>query len=339
MRHRLLLASGALLLVTACGASGDSEGATTTTKAEAAPTTGVAKSTTTEPDEIDGAQEFQAMVEDMDAAIDAEAIARDGAAAENDLATALAGISDLRDELFDFDGDLRDLGVDDAAVESVNAVLEADGAYIELLDEYNGITEISRYNELLDKEPDVRDGWEKAVNEAAEELGVDGVEAGLAGEEPAGDDGGSTTPDNAGLEAGETITSTTASMEVPEGFTGTNDGPMGMVGPNGATLGLFTVSGEAGEDLSDVAKDFVEGAADKNGYEITGGPEDTPVGDYEGVAYYYDYGDGTVAYDIFFEAEDGAGTRFHVLTLEASEDDAEELVAAVNKVLSTITIG
>lgn len=351
MRNRLFVAASALVLVTGCGASGGSDGATTTTKAKAATTTEVAETTTTEPDEIEGAEEFQALVEGIDASIDSEAAARDEAAAENDLDTALLGISDLRDVLYEFDGDLRDLDVADDAVESINAVLEANGEYIAVLDDFNGITEIPEYNDTLDREAEVRDAWEEAVNDAAKELDVDGIEEGLAesgstgGDDPA-EPGGSGGPsdeeiianreDNQGVEAGETITSTDASMTVPEGFTGTQEGPLTMSGPNGAQLGLYSVSGEEGEDLAAIAKDYVEGAADKNGYKITGGPEDTPVGDFEGVAYYYEYDDGRVAYDVFFEAPDSAGNQFHVLNLTASAEDAEELVAAVTEVLDTI---
>ncbi|HEX2576100.1 MAG TPA: hypothetical protein VHK88_07105, partial [Aquihabitans sp.] len=352
------------VLLAACGSSGgDGDAAATTTTeaaaaAQAAPSTTEAEEATTDADagaeaeaDVDAdeaGEDYQALVEDMDATIDDESSARDAAAAENDLDAAIEGIGELRDKLFAFDEELRDLEVPDDAVEAINAVLEADGAYIEVLDEYAAITEISEYNELLDPEEGARDDWEDAVNAAAEELDVDGVEEGLNGEGQGGVTEGDGTEDegaeeetdvasNEGVSAGETISSGSWSMEVPEGFTGSEvGGILSMTGPNDSVLGLYTVTPQGGATtLEDVAKNSIEGGAAKNGYEITGGPETAQVGSYEGVSYYYVYDGGTAGIDIYFQADDG---DFYLVSLDGADTDMEVLSTALAEVLPTVAM-
>ena len=65
---------------------------------------------------------------------------------------------------------------------------------------------------------------------------------------------------------------------------------------DGTIVGDRTLHGFGEPDLDTldaVAKESAEGAAEKNGYEIVGGPEDLEVGDYEAVGYAYEDDEGT----------------------------------------------
>ena len=321
------------VLLAGCGGSGGgseaSDAPTTTTKAEAAATT-----TTTEVDLSEVGDEYQALIEKADGAIDDEIVTRDDFASQNDLSGGIDSTRDLRNELFDFDAAVRKLDVPEDQAGAVNDVLTETGSYIAVLDDYLGITEIADYNTQLDDEADARTAWYEAVNALADELEVDGIDNEVDG---AGDTTTTTSTDDE-VEAGDTVETTTASMEVPEGFTATAAASIQMTDEDGATIGLYGLYPDEADSLSQVAKTSAEGAAEKNGYEIVGGPEDLEVGDYDAIGYAYDDGDGNSIVDIFFEAEDSAGSNWHLISVEAPEKDMDGVMAALEAVLDTVVI-
>lgn len=323
----------AAVVLAGCGGSGggsDAGDATTTTKATAASTT-----STTEADLSEVGEEYQSLVEDADGAIDDEIAVRDEFAAQNDLSGGVDSTRDLRNELFDFDAAVRKLDVPEDQAGAVNDVLTETGSYIAVLDDYLDITEISEYNTQLDDEADARGAWYEAVNALADALGVAGVE-----NEVDGSGTGSTTTTTAeeAVEAGDTVETSTASMEVPEGFTATAAATIQMTDGDGATIGLFNVYPDDADSLAEVAKASAEGAAEKNGYEIIGGPEDIEVGDDDAVGYAYDDGDGNSIVDIFFEGKDATGAEWHVISVEAPEKDIDAVMEALEAVLDTVVI-
>ncbi|MCU1369755.1 MAG: hypothetical protein JWO77_949 [Ilumatobacteraceae bacterium] len=330
MKKNVVAAIAAGFLLASCGASGGESGdrpppTTTTTSAPASTTSAVVD------DEFDG-DAFQELIVGADRSVDYEAGVRDGFAEDGDVPGAAESAGDLRFALNLFDEQLRELEVPASLQTTMNEVLTANGTFIEVLDGYVGVTEVDQYNDQLDAEAEARSGWYEALNSAAEAFGTDGIESDF---EASTDDGGAPTDEV--IPAGEVAETGTASMEVPEGFEATAVAVIEMENGNGARIGLYTLDPDA-TTLPDVAQQSVENGADKDGYEITGGPEETTVGDYEAIAYYFDYGDGTVGRSLYFEAEDSAGARWHVLSLDADDTEIEEVSAALESVLDTVTI-
>ena len=332
--------AGALVaaaVLSGCSSDGGSDGAKdekkTTTTAEPAPEA----TTTTEVDLGEVGEAYQDEVETADDAIHDELEVRDGFAAENDLDGAIDSSKDLRNELFEFDEAVRELEVPDDQASGVNEVLTETGRYIEALDGYVEVSDIAGYNEQLDAEADARIGWYVAVNELAEDLDVDGAENDIdaASESPSTDDTDDTDEE---VPAGETIGTGTASMEVPEGFTATAAAVIEMTSEDGATLGLYNVYQDSADTLEEAAEASSSGAAEKNGYEVIGGPEEMEVGEYPALGYAMDDGEGNTLVDIYFEAEDAAGVQWHVISVVAPEDDIDAVMESVEAVLDTVVI-
>jgi hypothetical protein len=333
MKKNVAAAVAAGCLLVSCGASGGgSDAASPSTTARPPSTT---TTTAVEDDAFDSAA-FEELIVGADRSVEYEAGVRDGFATDGDVAGAAESASDLRFALNLFDEDLRELDVPASQQEVMNAVLTANGSFIEVLDGYAAVTDADGYNEQLAAEAAVRSDWYDVLNEAAEAFGVTGIESDLdagTGGEPS-DDGPS---DDEPIPAGEIAATGTASMEVPEGFEATTAAVIEMENGTGALVGLYNVTSDA-TTLADVAQQSAQGAAEKNGFEITGGPEEMQVGAYDAIAYYFDYGDGTLALSLYFEAEDSAGSRWHVLSVEADESEIEQVGAAVEAVLPTVTI-
>jgi len=320
-------------LVAGCSGSGGKDAdPTTTTKAKAAETT-----TTVDPTAEVGA-EFQALAETADAAIDDEAAARDEFAADNDLEGGIDSTRDLRNDLFDFDAAVRDLDVPDEYASEVNDVLTETARYIEVLDGFIEITDIPGYNDQLDQESEVRDAWTESVNTLAEGLGTEGIGT----EDDNADDSGDDDPpadEGEAVEAGDTISDGTLSMEVPEGFTATNVGAViQMEHETGAVLGIYTSYPESATTLEDVAKESSEGAADKNDWEIVAGPEELDVGEFDGVGYSLKDADGMLYISIYFDTGQDGSSRWRVISVDVSEDDVEEVMSAVEAAAATVTL-
>ncbi|WP_421118022.1 hypothetical protein ACE2AJ_11500 [Aquihabitans daechungensis] len=315
-------------LVAGCsGSGGDDADSTTTTKAEAAETT-----TTVDPTAEVG-EDFQALAETADEAIDEEATTRDEFAAENDLEGAIDSTRDLRNDLFDFDAAVRELDVPEEYASEVNDVLTETARYIEVLDGFVEVTDIPAYNDQLDEESEVRDSWTESVNVLAESLGTDGL-----GTDDGGDDDDPPSEEAEIVDAGGTVTDGTLSMEVPEGFTGTDGATIQMEHESGALLGIYSVYPESATTLEDVAKESIEGAAEKNGFEITAGPEELEVGDFQAIGYSSTATDGTMMVDVYFDTEVDADNRFRVISVEVSEDDIDEVMSAVEAAAPTVTL-
>jgi hypothetical protein len=316
--------------VAACGGSGG-KGAdpTTTTKPKAAETT-----TTVDTSKQVG-EDFQALAEDANDAIQEEATARDDFAAENDLDGAIESTRDLRNDLFDFDKGVRDLEFPDDHASAVNEVLSATGSYIDLLDGFLEIEDIPAYNDQLDKEADVRDAWTEAVNALADDLGTDGISSSVGDD----DDTTTTEPDTEDeVQAGDTISDGTLSIEVPEGFTATAGATIQMEHESGAMLGIYTTFPESATTLEDVAKDSAEGAADKNDWEIVGGPEDLEVGDFDAIGYSLKDDDGMIHISIYFDTEVEGQSRWRDISVDVSEDDVDTVMSAVEAVAPTVKL-
>jgi len=328
--------AGALVttvLLAGCGGGSGSEGADdpTTTKAPAAEST----TTTTEVDLSEAAGDFQTAAEAADEAIADEIETRDGYAADNDLDGGIDSTRDLRNDLFDFDAEVREIEVPADQQAGVNDVLTETGRYIEVLDGYQEITDVDGYNAQLDDEAEARVAWYEAVNALADDLDADGIENEI--------DGGASTTEPADdsdeeVAAGDTLETSTASMEVPEGFSGPATFPIRLTNEDGATVGISNVFDDEATTLEEVAASSAEGAADKNGYEVIGSHEEMTVGEYDALGWAFDDGDGTTIVDIYFEAEDSAGGQWHVVTVEASEDDIDQVMEAVEAVLDTVVI-
>lgn len=329
MKKNVAAAVAAGFLLVSCGASGggsDAASPSTTTRPPSTTTT-----TAAEDDAFDSAA-FEELIVGADRSVEYEAGVRDEFATDGDVLGAAESASDLRFALNLFDEDLRELDVPASQQEVMNEVLTANGSFIEVLDGYAAVTDVDGYNEQLAAEAAVRADWYDVLNEAAEAFGVTGIESDLA----TGTDE-SEPSDDEPIPAGEVAATGTASMEVPEGFEADTAAVIEMENNTGAFIGLYNVTSDA-TTLADVAEQSAQGGAEKNGYEITGGPEPMQVGDYDAIAYYFDYGDGTLALSLYFEAVDSAGSRWHVLSVEADETEIEQVGAAVEAVLPTVTI-
>ncbi|MEZ5139466.1 MAG: hypothetical protein R2711_12100 [Acidimicrobiales bacterium] len=279
-RAATLAVSAATLaaLLAGCSSSGGDEKAATTTTA--------AETTTTEtgPDlEAIGA-DVQDLLETADQAIDDEIAVRDGFAADNDLQSGIDSTRDLRQALYDFDGELRALELPDDLSKEVNAVLTANGGFIDVLDGYLEIEDIPAYNDQLDREAEARDQWYEAVGELADALEIDGVENDISGSST-GDDN-PVSDDEEQIAAGDIAGDDLIQIQVPEGFTAAPGFPIEMTDANGNTIGVYVVYDEdPSQSLEDRADEYAAGVADKNGFEIIGGPESDDIGDYPAIGY------------------------------------------------------
>jgi hypothetical protein len=199
--RRLAAAAVAATLLASCGSSGGSDAAKTEAKAPAKTTT-----TTTEVPLEKAGEEFQDLIEDADAAITDESDARDAFAQENDLEGAIDSTGDLKDALEDFRAGLEDLEVPEDVQATIDSVDETTEAYIEALEGYAEVTEISEYNEQLDLESGANEDWYGEVADAAEELEVDGLDTEGAdttsGSDDEGTSEGSSPDDSEGSSAG-----------------------------------------------------------------------------------------------------------------------------------------
>lgn len=321
----------AAVVLAGCGGSGGSssdEPAKTTTTAEAT-------TTTTAVDTAAASEDYQDALEDVDAAIDDEIVVRDDFAAENDLDGAIDSSKDLRNALFDFDAVVREIEVPKDQQSAVNEVLTETGSYIEVLDDYLEVTDIPGYNDQLEAEAEARGAWYEAANALADDLEADGVDnevdegASASSDEPVGDEE---------VPAGEVVATSTASIEVPEGFTGTGVSTIELTGPNGVTAGLYSVFPESGTTIDEVAADSANGAAEKNDLEITAGPRNVALGDYTAVGYAFEAADGISILDFYFEAEDSAGNQWHVLTIEGPDSEIQDATSALQAVFPTLQI-
>lgn len=320
------------LLMASCGTSGGQSDATATTKPPA-------KTTTTLAEPPKGGEEVQQLLESIDEAIAAEAAARDELAKTTTVIGLVESTESIRADLFDFDADLRDVEVADDARRPMNALLEANGAYIAVLDDYFGVQEIAEYNAQIEAELAARSDWYDAIAPLAEVLEIDGVPSPF---DQVDDSSSTTEPDGETssdeIPAGSIAESSTASIEVPEGFTATAAVVVEMEDDNGSLVGIYTVTSDTATTLEEAAAEASSGAAEKNGYTITGGPEPFDVGSYPGIAYYLDLGDGLAGLDIYFEAEATGSSSWHVVSIEAATDDIEQVAAAVEAVLPTLTV-
>jgi hypothetical protein len=322
----------ATFVLAGCSSSG-SDGAdkTTTTKAEAESTT-----STTAVDLSEVGADYQDAIEEADGAIDDEIAARDAFAAENDLDGGIDSTRDVRNDLFDFDAAMRKLDLPDDQQSAANDVLTETGRYIEVLDGYQELTDIDGYNAQLDDEAEVRVAWYEAVNALADQLEVDGIDNDL----DSSSEGSTTTtePADEEVQAGDTVETSTVSIEVPEGFVATASSTIEMTGDDGATVGIYTVYPDSGTTLEDVAEASADGTADKNDYELIGGHEEMTVGDYDALGYAFDDGDGNTIVDIYFEAEDATGNKWHLVSIEAPEKSIDQVMESVEAVLDTVVV-
>jgi hypothetical protein len=322
------LVVAAVLLVGCSSSSGSDGGKDTTTTTKKETTT-----TTVDPKEA-AAKAYGPLLEDIDTAIEKESTARDGFAADNDLQGAIDSSKDLRNDLFDFDAAVRKLKVPDEAKAAVNRLLTEDGKYIEVLDGFVGITEIPDYNDQFDEEGTARDNWYGAADDLAKALGVDQVDFAPAGEESTT----TTEPADQELSAGDTASTSTMSIAVPEGFTATVSGTIQMKDDNGSEIGLYNAYPDSGTTLDAVAKELADGTAAKNEWKIVNGPEKMKVGEYDAVGYSFAPDDTHTSVSIWFDALDGAGTRWHVITIDAADSDIDGVMNALSKVLDSVKV-
>lgn len=215
-RAALLGLIAPLTVVAACGSGGSDAKSTTT----AAPTTTEATTTTTEVDGDAAGEEFQGLVEDADAAISKEAADRDALAADNDLDGAIESVAGLQEDLEDFQSELGDLEVPEDAQDAVDELDDATGEYIDALAGYQDVDDIPGYNDQLDIEADAAKAWRGAVADAADALGVDGIE----GSDTSDDDDGGGVSEGGGEEAssgpieGDGSEYCLVSDDLPDGF-------------------------------------------------------------------------------------------------------------------------
>jgi hypothetical protein len=318
----------AAALLAGCSGSGGSDGAKTTTTDKSKATT-----TTTIDVKEEAAKAFQKLVDDADSAIEQESLARDQFAGDNDLESAIESTKDLRNDLFDFDADVRKLDVPDDATSALNDLLTEDGHYIEVLDGFVDITEIPDYNDQFDKETNARDDWYRVANALAEALDAEPVEF---APEPS-DTSSTTAPTQEEFGAGDTVSTPTLSVEVPEGFTATASATILMEDDNGSQIGFYGQSSDEAT-LEAVAKTAAEGTAEKNEYKIIGGPEKLDVGDYPGVAYSFDPGESRTIVEIWYEGTDAAGSKWHLISVEADDDQIDAVMDALMAVLPSVSL-
>ena len=317
----------------ACGASGGSDAdPTTTTKPK------IAATTTTEDPTAEVGADFQELAEQANEAMTQEATARDQFAADNDLQGAIDSTRDLRNELYDFDAAVRDLDVPKANASAANDVLTENGRYIEVLDGFLEVEDIPAYNDQLSKESEVRTAWLDAVNALADDLGTDGIESTVGGDGSSDDETTTTVAEEEQVQAGDTVSDGSLSIEVPKGFTATASSVITMEDDKGSTIGIYSVYPESATKLADVAKDSAEGAAEKNDYEIVGGPEDLEVGDFKAIGYSSKAPDGTMIVDVYFDTEVDADNRFRVISVEVSEGNIDDVMSAVEAVAPTVKL-
>ncbi|MGN6696492.1 MAG: hypothetical protein ACTHN0_20095 [Aquihabitans sp.] len=322
----------ATFVLAGCSGSGGSDSADETTTTKAAETT----TSTTEVDLSEVGADYQDAIEEVDGAIDDEVETRDAFAAENDLDGGIDSTRDVRNDLYDFDGAVRKLDLPDDQKSAANDVLTETGRYIEVLDGYQEVTDIDGYNAQLDDEADARVAWYEAVNALADELEVDGVENDI--DDSSGSDTTTTEPSDEEVQAGDTVETSTVSMEVPEGFVATASSTIEMTGDDGATVGVYSVYPDSGTTLEDVAEASADGTAEKNDYELIGGHEEMTVGDYDALGYAFDDGEGNPIVDIYFEAEDSAGGQWHLVSIEAPEGSIDQVMESVEAVLDTVVV-
>lgn len=320
-----------------CGRSDEPEEASTTTAAPAETTT-----TEAAPDLEAVGAEAQELLEAADDAIDDEAEARDERAGENDLEGAIDSTRDLRAALVELDGGLRDLDLPDDLAEDRNAVLRSTTDYIEVLDGFVDVEDAGGYNDQLDAEAEARQAWYADVADLADALEIEGIVDDVAGD-PDDDDaeGGDDVEDVLGAEvsAGEVVDTSGMSIEVPEGFTAFEQFPIEMIDEAGNAIGIYHVFPEDDTaTLEQVAEDYAQGAADKNGFEIIGGPEADDLGSYPAIGYAFATDDTHTEVILVFEAEDSTGTRFHVISVEAADEDVEQVMDALEAVVDTLVV-
>lgn len=329
MRWLVTVVAVATLGVAGCGAEGGSDaGDATTTKAE--------QTTTTEAGPSIEAGAFQVLFEEADAAIAAETEARNAFADESDLDGAIASSADLRSDIYTFDGAVRELDLADEQ-ELVNELLTASGAYIEVLDGFVEVSDISTYNDQFDAETEARIAFYDAGNALAEALELEGVPNVL--DEPVEDDGDDPETLAEETPAGEVVDDGSFAIEVPEGFTATVGAVIEMTHEGGATLGIYSVQPQGGaDDLESVAAASSAGAVEKNGYEVLAEGEELEVGDLPAIGYAYDDGLGNTIVDAYFQAEDATGGEWHVISVTVPEDQVDEVMDAVEAVMPTFEV-
>ena len=320
--------------VAACGASGGSDAdPTTTTKPKAAATT------TTEDPTAEVGADFQELAEQANEAMTQEATARDQFAADNDLQGAIDSTRDLRNELYDFDAAVRDLDVPKANASAANDVLTENGRYIEVLDGFLEVEDIPAYNDQLSKESEVRTAWVDAVNALADDLGTDGIEPTVGGDGSSDDETTTTEATDQEAQAGDTVSDGSLSIEEPEGFTASASSVITMEDDQGTTIGIYTVfPDDSATTLAKVAKASAEGAAEKNDFDIVGGPEDLEVGDFKAIGYSSKDADGRMYVDVYFDTEVDADNRFRVISVEVSEENINDVMSAVEAVAPTVKL-
>lgn len=320
-------------LLAGCSSKGGDDAKETTTTAAPAEET-----TTTEagPDLEELGGQVQDLLETADAAIDEEADARDAFAEENDLDGAIDSTRDLRATLYDVDADLRDLELPDELSEELNALLTANGGFIDALDGFLEIEDIPAYNDQLDLESEARVQWYEAAAELADALEIDGVENDIAADDPGGDDE-PVSEDVIG--AGEIAGDDYISIQVPEGFTASSGFPIEMTDANGNTVGVYEVGEDSPDQtLEERAAAYADGVAEKNGYQILGDPEVDTIGGYPGIGYAFAVDESTSAIEIVFEAPSSVGTRFHVISVQVADADLEAVIDALTAVEDTLTV-
>jgi hypothetical protein len=209
-----------LALVAACGSGGSDASSTTTT---AAPATTEATTTTTEVDTDAAGDELQGLVEDADQAITQETADRDEMAADNDLAGAIESTAGLQAELESFQSDLSGIELPEGAqdpIDALNALDDATAEYIDALAGYQDVDDIAGYNDQLDVEAKAAKAWRAAVADAADALGIDGIDEGNASDDSSTSDdtGSDETATSAGLITGDGSEYCLQDGDLPDGF-------------------------------------------------------------------------------------------------------------------------
>lgn len=329
-------------VVAGCSTSGgdDAEPATTTTEAPAEETT----TTEAEADLEAVGAEVQDLLDTVNLAVEEEAAARDAFAAENELDSAIDSTRDLRAALYDTDADLRDLDLPDELSEELNALLTANGGYIDALDGFLEVEDIPAYNDQLDLETEARLQWYDAAAELAAALEIDGVENPVddGSDEPATDEPATDDPvadDEYLMEAGTFAGDENTSLRVPEGFRGTDEYPIRMIDEDGNTIQIFSIADEGPDQtLDDAAAAESAATVEQFGYEVIGGPESDSFGIYPAVAYAYAIDDATTGIDILLEAETPVD-RFHFVSITVANEDVDAVLASLEAVADSLRIG
>lgn len=340
--HARRLRAGILTTTLALGVVGCTKTETIVPTRDSAPpatsapgtTAGTAPGTTADPDadlEADAAEAFDDLQADLEDDYRKEAMVRDAAANEDDLAGAITASGEMREVLYDYDADLRQIEFPDDLVPDVNELLEVNSELIEVFDKYVDITVVADYNDNLDEEQSVLADWHDASDSLSDTLDVDRIWLSLV--DRAGESTSTTSTSRPPGSAGDRFIAGVMVYTVPDGFTA--DG-MVLQGRDGTMISGGTVSADRykGMALAELADTYSKGVADKEGATITDGPTDVEVGNDPAIAYELTHTDGDLDVVVLFEREG----KFYSVGLSGPKDAVYAASDAFEAVLGTLDI-